>query len=449
MIRTRPERNPVAELLESRRLLSASVVNGTLFVVGTGAADSIVLYASPPHAPGHYVVSIRAAADNAPVEELRFPAAGVSAVSVRALAGDDTVRLDALNERDQDVRVPSRIDGGPGNDTLVGTDARDFIRGGFGNDLIVAKGGGDWVDGGGGLDDLRGGDGNDSVYGGQGHDSVYGEAGHDRLHGGAGDDHVGSPGSAGDAAQAPEPGNDLLFGGSGEDWMSGGAGTDRVFGGFGRDHFSPLDAVGAEARDRTPAEPRDVPTPAGDGYVTFAFRGTVTRVMAPPPGTGGGTDSADWPRPGTEFHGTYTFNPATPDTGGSANSGVYTTPNGPVNVRVGGLRWAGQASAIVTHDTPAGDIYEAGDWIPSVELVSHPEIAAVLDRWNFALRIDGGPNLLGDSRLPMAPPSLDRATKGTLTLTGDNGMNTSPVPYLVIEATLDSLTVVPTPPADA
>src|SRR4051794_17393165 len=173
MTRTSTNRNrSMLETLESRRLLSASVVSGTLQIVGTNAADAIVVYASPPQAPGFYVVAI-SALNNARREEFRFPIAGVTSVSVRALAGDDIVRLDALNERDQDVRVPSRIDGGLGSDLLVGTIARDLITGGFGNDSIFAKGGNDWLDGGWGGDTLHGGDGNDYVYGGVGDDYVY------------------------------------------------------------------------------------------------------------------------------------------------------------------------------------------------------------------------------------------------------------------------------------
>ena len=50
MERESSRRSPVAEAFESRRLLSASVVDGTLLIVGTSAGDAIVVYASPPHA---------------------------------------------------------------------------------------------------------------------------------------------------------------------------------------------------------------------------------------------------------------------------------------------------------------------------------------------------------------------------------------------------------------
>jgi len=88
MLRSTPRGTCPPERLEARRLLSAAVENGTLSIVGTEAGDSIVVYASPPQAAGFYVVSIRAAKDNAPIEEFRFPVADVSSVTVRALSGD-------------------------------------------------------------------------------------------------------------------------------------------------------------------------------------------------------------------------------------------------------------------------------------------------------------------------------------------------------------------------
>ena len=427
--------------LEPRRLLSAGVVDGTLRVVGSNAADAIVVYQSPAHAVGQFVVSIRERPNNAPREEFRFPMEGIASISVRGLAGDDVIRLDGLSESDLVVRIPSRIDGGLGNDLIVGTDSRDFITGGFGQDYVNARAGDDWVDGGWGRDDLNGGDGNDILSGGYGDDAVYGQAGNDSLRGGPGSDYVGSPGFASTDGAAPtqEPGDDLLLGGSGEDWVLGGAGADRVFGNAGRDHFSPLDAEPAEVRDRLPTEPTDVPTPTGEGYVTFAFRGTVTHVSPPPAGIRGGgvVDGVNWPQPGAEFRGTLTFNPIGPST---------TSPAGTVTLEIDEFRWSGPASYVLTRDRPEGDSFEAGDWIPSLELVSHPEIAAFLDRWNFRLHIDGDPALLNGPRLPMTPPSLEHARAATLTLTGDSGFNTSPSPYLSIYATLDELTLAPEGP---
>ena len=74
----------------------------------------------------------------------------------------------------------SCIDGGPDNDTLVGTAGRDRIDGGPGSDVIYGMAGDDqlWGDGSNqglstDLDVIYGGQGNDDVLGGQGHNRLY------------------------------------------------------------------------------------------------------------------------------------------------------------------------------------------------------------------------------------------------------------------------------------
>src|SRR6476660_767510 len=53
---------------------------------------------------------------------------------------------------------------GSGNDQITGTDAANFIAGGFGNDLIVAGAGNDRMVGGDGTDTIRGGEGTDVFF---------------------------------------------------------------------------------------------------------------------------------------------------------------------------------------------------------------------------------------------------------------------------------------------
>ena len=54
------------------------------------------------------------------------------------------------------------VDGGAGNDVVVGTDSRSLdLRGGTGNDTLTAGDAGDKLTGGAGIDILTGGDGND------------------------------------------------------------------------------------------------------------------------------------------------------------------------------------------------------------------------------------------------------------------------------------------------
>jgi Ca2+-binding RTX toxin-like protein len=63
-------------------------------------------------------------------------------------------------------------DGSAGNDTIVGTDHADDLRGGPGNDTILGRGG------------------KDVIYGNSGNDLIYGGAGTDKLSGGPGNDRV-------------------------------------------------------------------------------------------------------------------------------------------------------------------------------------------------------------------------------------------------------------------
>lgn len=91
------------------------------------------------------------------------------------------------------------IDGGAGDDTLVGDTGNDTIRGQYGNDIIF---------GGAGVDIIDGKAGSDTLFGGEGHDLLYGDSG-----------------------------ADTLFGGDGIDQLVGGAGFDRLTGGEGADRF--------------------------------------------------------------------------------------------------------------------------------------------------------------------------------------------------------------------
>jgi len=103
--------------------------------------------------------------------------------------------------------------GGPGDDTLVGTEYTQsvflegghdsfvtgfglagepgvFVDGGDGNDTITTAAGDDEIHGGPGDDLLSGGDGADTILGGLGNDVILGDAGDDELHGDDGDDDM-------------------------------------------------------------------------------------------------------------------------------------------------------------------------------------------------------------------------------------------------------------------
>ena len=97
--------------------------------------------------------------------------------------------------------------GGSGDDTILGNEITNVLKGGGGIDHIWGEGG---------SDEIHGGDGNDVLVGdfgtggaGYGDDTLYGDAGDDQLYG--------------------EDGNDILWGGTGSDQYAGGTGNDTLY----------------------------------------------------------------------------------------------------------------------------------------------------------------------------------------------------------------------------
>ena len=84
----------------------------------------------------------------------------------------------------------AKIEGGPGNDSVEGSDGRrgDVLAGGGGSDTLAGGFGRDVLKGGGSHDLLDGGDGNDTLFGGAGRDTLLASNGNDTFHGGAGRD---------------------------------------------------------------------------------------------------------------------------------------------------------------------------------------------------------------------------------------------------------------------
>jgi hypothetical protein len=208
---------------------------------------------------------------------------------------------------------PAQIDGGDGDDELMGTGGSDSYVGGPGNDILKGYDGDDRLDGGDGDDTVIGGVDRDTVLGGPGTDNVAGDGfedayadvvdggpGLDTIDGdwssrrydavvtplnvtlaGGADDGRGS-GAEGDdirgverihenipgvyvGTDAPEEivvrqitqsvtmrgngGNDILKTGDGADTIDGGTGDDELDGGFGDDTI-----VGGPGRDRISAD---------------------------------------------------------------------------------------------------------------------------------------------------------------------------------------------------
>lgn len=114
------------------------------------------------------------------------------------------------------------VDGGPGNDTIVGsrtnaTSCETPCHLGVGSQTI------------------EGGEGNDIIYGDRGNDILRGNGGNDRLYGGIGDDRL-----------EGGPGNDWLSGGFGADTLDGGEGGDYVRGDGTVDHIFDTGITGTD-----------------------------------------------------------------------------------------------------------------------------------------------------------------------------------------------------------
>ena len=78
------------------------------------------------------------------------------------------------------------VDGGAGNDLLMGDDGDDLIDGGAGNDTLFGGNDDDTLIGGDGDDQLTGGEGKDNISGGAGKDTIFGGTDGDTVDGGAG-----------------------------------------------------------------------------------------------------------------------------------------------------------------------------------------------------------------------------------------------------------------------
>lgn len=133
-----------------------------------------------------------------------FPGAGDTASyadkpggAVASLSGGGNTDGDTLTEIEN-------LNGGPGSDTLTGSDSR--------NNLFDGGAGDDTLNGRGGDDNLNAGTGNDTLNGDAGDDNADGGAGNDTYNGGDGDDAFATGGDD-----------------DGDDTYAGGAGQDSVF----------------------------------------------------------------------------------------------------------------------------------------------------------------------------------------------------------------------------
>jgi Ca2+-binding RTX toxin-like protein len=137
-------------------------------VRGTEANDVIALRLAPSDPA---VVQVDLGNDG--TADFSFPRAAIESISIKAGAGDDRVRIDDSNGAFTNA-IPTRIDGGPGNDTIAGGAGPETLNGGSGNDTIDGNGGNDVSDLGAGDDTFvwDPGDGSDTIEGNDGTDTM-------------------------------------------------------------------------------------------------------------------------------------------------------------------------------------------------------------------------------------------------------------------------------------
>lgn len=193
------------ELLEKRQLMAAapmaSVIRDghTLNVTGTNEADRIhigsELYAVGPKNKGLAIAYIVFVND---VRLARYESK-IERINVFGLGGRD--RIDGLNVPasalpdprtgqmlDRYEPAPMNIEGGSGNDVIIGGLANDTLKGGRGDDYIIDPTGQNLLDGNDGNDFLTGSVASDTLLGGSGNDTVSSNGGNDLIDGGRGDD---------------------------------------------------------------------------------------------------------------------------------------------------------------------------------------------------------------------------------------------------------------------
>jgi Ca2+-binding RTX toxin-like protein len=146
----------------------ALLAHHILRVLGTEGNDAIALRL----AAGNPAVVQVDLGDNGSAD-FSFPRAAIDSISIRARGGNDRVRIDDTNGTFTDL-IPTTIDGGRGNDTIIGGAGAETLNGGPGNDSIDGKGGSDVSNLGPGDDSFvwDPGDGSDSIEGADGTDTL-------------------------------------------------------------------------------------------------------------------------------------------------------------------------------------------------------------------------------------------------------------------------------------
>ena len=169
----------------------AQLYGGLLAVEGTNADDRIAvgLQAGNPA-----ILQVDLGDDGS--AEFSIPRAEVERLSLDGGNGDDSLRIDERNGVFTDT-IPTTIDGGNGNDRIVGGAGANTLRGGNGDDVLF---------GGAGVETLLGGNGDDTIDGNKGNDVA--------LMGNGNDTFVWDPGDGSDTVEGQNGTDTMLFNGA-------------------------------------------------------------------------------------------------------------------------------------------------------------------------------------------------------------------------------------------
>jgi RTX calcium-binding nonapeptide repeat (4 copies) len=163
---------------------TATLTNGVLTVEGSNAGDRIALglEAGQPS-----ILQVDVGDDGS--ADFSFGRAQITSIAVHAGNGGDSVRIDETNGVFANT-IPTRIDGGNGDDRLVGGNGAVTVDGGNGNDAIFGGSGAETLIGGNGNDTIDGNKGNDTALLGNGDDTFIWDPGDgsDTIEGQNGDD---------------------------------------------------------------------------------------------------------------------------------------------------------------------------------------------------------------------------------------------------------------------
>lgn len=157
---------------------SASIANETLSVIGTSASDRLALRLAPGDAN-----TLQVDFGDDGTADQTFDRTTFDAIDVFLLGGDDQFRVDQANGAFADEALT--VDGGAGDDTILGGDGNETLIGGAGSDFVDGNRGHDTALLGSGADTFRWdpGDGSDDIDGGSGMDTLVfnGAAGDERM----------------------------------------------------------------------------------------------------------------------------------------------------------------------------------------------------------------------------------------------------------------------------